>query len=169
MIIFLCGFSGAGKTHLLKTLKLNCANISWFFVDLDDEIIKNQESSISEIVARDGFDCFRKLETFYLKKIIDSSDKENCVVALGGGTLEFNMELIKGEVESKMVWLNVPFDECFERISGDNSRPLVSLGKKELAKIYTKRCENFKKADLVLSSVQIRNIKKLNQLIDLLK
>ena len=169
MMVFLCGFSGAGKTYLLKNLKQSMTDSNWCFFDLDEEIEKQNGESIWQIVKEHGINHFRKLETHQLIKVLESKALNNCVIALGGGTLDLNFELIKNTAEAKLVWLDIPFEGCFARISGDNLRPLVSLGKEKLEQLYVQRCANYQKADLILSKSQIENVKKLNQLIDLLK
>ncbi|OFZ23876.1 MAG: hypothetical protein A2202_02380 [Bdellovibrionales bacterium RIFOXYA1_FULL_36_14] len=169
MIVFLCGFSGAGKTYLLKNLKQSTTDTNWCFFDLDEEIEKQNGVPIWQIVNESGISHFRKLETLQLKKVLKETVSNNCLVALGGGTLDLNFELIENTAEAKLVWLDISFERCFARISGDNLRPLVILGKEKLEQLYVQRCANYQKADLILSKSQIENVKKLNQLIDLLK
>jgi len=169
MMIFLCGFSGAGKTYLLKKLQQDFTDFNWFFFDLDEEIEKRKQSPIWKIVQECGIDHFRTLETEQLEKIQGGKDLPNCLVALGGGALDLNLKSIKNTPDTKLVWLDTPFEKCFARISGDECRPLASLGRNKLEKLYCQRCTSYQKADLVLSNIQIENVKKLNQLIDLLK
>lgn len=84
---------GSGKSTLGKkvSLKLNQP-----FFDLDTEIEKGEQLSVSQIFELKGEASFRDLETQYLKQIIDKN--ESFVMALGGGTPCFNenMELING-------------------------------------------------------------------------
>lgn len=41
-----------------------------------------------------------------------------------------------------IVYLDVPFDECYDRIKGDTNRPIVMNNTKEqLEEIYNKRCD----------------------------
>jgi shikimate kinase len=169
MMIFLCGFSGSGKSRLLNLLKATSGDADWSFFDLDGEITKGEGLEIREIVSRFGFDHFRDLETLYLKRLMKNKATPSCIVALGGGALDKNLNLLRTCRQAQIVWLNVPFETCYGRIVSDIGRPLVNLGKETLSQLFAERTLNYQKADLVLSDQQIENIKKLNQLLDLLK
>src|SRR3989339_567804 len=165
MMVFLCGFSGAGKTYLLKNLKQSFTGSHWSFLDMDEEIEQTHKLPIWKIVHDWGMEHFRKLETDQLKKILVGQTSRHCLIALGGGALDLNAELINNTPKAKLVWLDVPFEMCFARISGDQHRPLVAMGKEKLTKLYLQRCINYQKADLILSTAQVESVKKLNQLI----
>lgn len=46
------------------------------------------------------------------------------------------------ESDSEIVFLDVPFDACYERISGDTNRPIVmNSTKEELEELFNKRRE----------------------------
>ena len=79
--IFLCGMPGCGKTTvgkiLAEFLKLN-------FYDLDDFIEREKGVQIKEIFSKYGESKFREFERELFSKL---KEKENCVIALGGGSI----------------------------------------------------------------------------------
>ena len=90
MIITLCGFMGAGKTGIGKTLS---ARLKAHLVDLDAYIEKNAGCTVSEFFTRNGEAAFRAEELRSLKELITSHNSMNSsngdailVISLGGGT-----------------------------------------------------------------------------------
>ncbi len=132
MRIFLIGFMGSGKTSIGEKIakKLNLQ-----FIDIDDVIEKEQGLQISDIFAKKGEDYFRSLEKNALNRIIE---KENVVIATGGGTPCFfdNMELMNKN--GITVYLKLPAVDLFNRLENSQTdRPLLKGLNKEklLAKI----------------------------------
>ena len=76
MTIFLVGFMGCGKSTLGKKL---AKNLDFNFIDLDDFIEGCEARTIQEIFEINGESYFRKLERFYLLKLIKN---KNTVIAV---------------------------------------------------------------------------------------
>lgn len=119
--IFLVGFMASGKSTvgpaLAEMLRLP-------FVDIDREIENNVGCSIGELIQQKGESHFRQLESAYLRNYADA---EIAVIALGGGafTITENRAVVAGKGIS--VWLDAPFDLCWERIRQDAAiRPLAA-------------------------------------------
>lgn len=131
--IALIGFMGSGKSTVGKQL---AGAIGFNFVDLDEEIEKQEKCSISEIFGTRGEEYFRELEERALRKV---SSKNGLVVSCGGGIIErpANRELLKSKFF--VVFLDVDFDTAWNRISNDISRPKASLGREESEKLFMKR------------------------------
>ena len=134
MTIFLCGFMGCGKSTVgsLLAKKNGCG-----FCDTDELVVKSQGMTIPEIFAQKGEPYFRKVEAETVKSLCG----KNTVVACGGGAM-LNSDTAKTVKENGgiIVYLNVPFEECYSRISGDTNRPIVMNNTKEqLEEIYNKR------------------------------
>lgn len=134
MTIFLCGFMGCGKSTVgsLLAKKNGCG-----FCDTDELVVKNQGMTIPEIFSQKGEPYFRKVEAETVKSLCG----KNTVVACGGGAM-LNSDTAKTVKENGgiIVYLNVPFEECYSRISGDTNRPIVMNNTKEqLEEIYNKR------------------------------
>ncbi len=81
MKIILWGYMGSGKTSIGKLL---ASTLQYSFLDLDNEIEREESLTISALFKKKGEIYFRRKEHEVLKKII-SSDK-NIVLSLGGGT-----------------------------------------------------------------------------------
>lgn len=97
------------------------------FIDLDDYIEKNEKSTINDIFKIKGEIHFRKLETLYLKELLDS--KKDLVLSLGGGTPCYgsNMELILNEKDVKSIYLKASISTLMARLKNEKSkRPLVA-------------------------------------------
>jgi shikimate kinase len=121
--IVILGFMGCGKTTVAKELahQLDCQ-----FIDLDSFITEREGRSPAEIIQTDGETPFRRIETAALNEVLAGNDAR--VIALGGGTwtMPANRTMIALH-DCITVWLNAPFDLCWERISGcgNSVRPLA--------------------------------------------
>lgn len=80
MRIYLTGFMGSGKTHWGK---IWAQKAGLTFYDLDELIENTHHQSVSEIFEKKGEDFFRKAEAEMLR---ETSMKDNCIIACGGGT-----------------------------------------------------------------------------------
>lgn len=131
--IYLCGFMGCGKTAAGKALarKLDCD-----FVDMDAYITEKEGMTIPQIFSEKGEMYFRETETAVIGELADKGG----VIACGGGAM-----LKKGNAEiasaaGTVVYIEVPFEVCYSRISGDRNRPIVMNNtKEELEFIYDSR------------------------------
>lgn len=134
MTIFLCGFMGCGKTTVGKILakKMGCS-----FYDTDELIVENQGMTIPEIFAQKGEPYFREIEA----DIVKSMCGKKAVIACGGGAM-INPDTAKAvkDAGETIVFLDVDFDTCYERICGDSNRPIASSSTKdELKERFDKR------------------------------
>ena len=119
-LIYLVGFMGCGKTTVGSEL---AAELGYVFVDLDDLVIASAGMTIAELIERRGEPEFRAIETRELTQI---SSGQKTVIALGGGAYVSaeNREIVEGTGIS--VWLDAPFELCWERIVADTViRPLA--------------------------------------------
>ena len=120
--IVILGFMACGKTtvaeEVARALDCRC-------VDLDSFITERQKRSPAEIIAQEGEDAFREVETLALRDVLQ--DRHAQVIALGGGTwtTPANRTLI-ALYDCLTVWLDVPFETCWNRITtGNVMRPLA--------------------------------------------
>lgn len=116
MIVYLIGARGSGKTtvgHLLS------ARLGYPFIDLDEFLCASQGESVAQIVGREGWTGFRKLESQQLRKACASAENGNLVVATGGGVpMEANNRAFM-RASGKVVWLNAPCAAILERLERD--------------------------------------------------
>lgn len=134
MTIFLCGFMGCGKT---TTGKLAAKKLGCGFTDTDDLIVRTLDMTIPEIFEQKGEPFFRKTEA----EIVKSLCGKTIVAACGGGAM-LNPDTAKAAADAgaAVVFLDVPFESCYERISGDSNRPIAARStKEELNKLFNDR------------------------------
>jgi shikimate kinase len=81
-------------------------------------------------------------------------------LALGGGALTG----VKND-GAKLVFLDTPFELCYERITNDFNRPLVSLKKEELRKLYNERLTLYRQANLILGERERKEIDGIGALV----
>lgn len=147
-VILVTGFMAAGKTTVAAAL---AARLACAFVDLDQLITERAGRTPQEIIDEDGEAAFREVETRALREVLGraaevktdersvspdaresfsgatrgSSSVVNrpLVVALGGGawTVERNRALAR-DARAFTVWLDAPFDLCWQRIAADGAR-----------------------------------------------
>ena len=143
--IFLVGFMGSGKTETGRALAVR---LGYSFLDLDAMIEERAGKSISRIFAEVGEPEFRRLETEASSSL---SGLKHSVVALGGGAYQSEENRTLLRAAGVTVWLDCPFDVCFQRIKDDASRPLLS-GEPETRKLFDQRREAYGAADLALET-----------------
>ncbi len=120
--IIITGFMGAGKTTAARALarRLACP-----MIDLDQLIEEREGRTAQVIIDEDGEPTFREIESVALRDALAIETAR--IIALGGGTwtISDNRALIN-EHGAFTVWLDAPFELCWQRItSGNLSRPLA--------------------------------------------
>ena len=153
----------SGKTSIGEKIakKLNLQ-----FIDIDNVIEEESGLQISDIFTERGEDYFRNLEENALNKIIE---KENVVIATGGGTTCFfdNMELMNKN--GITVYIKLSALDLFNRLENSQTdRPLLKGLNKEklLAKIVellNKREKFYKQAQYTIDGID-PDLNKLYQL-----
>jgi shikimate kinase len=119
--IVITGFMGCGKSKVAREL---AGRRNAGFVDLDEWITARAGRNPAQLINEDGERAFRVIETNSLRELLQSG--EAGVIALGGGAWieEVNRDLIE-EYSCTTVWLDTPFEICWERISAsEEDRPL---------------------------------------------
>lgn len=169
--LLLCGFMGSGKSTLSK--RLVSRSEGWRAIDLDDFILENEGksrgyASLGELIRNEGWDFFRDLETEYLKSLLFK--KEKLLISLGGGSVtDENLDLIQSFSDTALVWLDTPFEECWQRIKEDTNRPLVQQSQEEVEEIYLNRLPLYEQSDGILTPVQQNILTNVEELLELLR
>lgn len=142
--IYLVGFMGSGKSTVGRAL---ADELGWNFVDLDEEIEREQGSSIASIFDQRGEAEFRLLETDALRRCVRTVQSGHPrVISLGGGAfLEHeNLDLVSNNGVS--VWLDCPLPVIERRIAAFTHRPLAR-DPNHLRHLYEVRREGYARAD----------------------
>lgn len=147
------GFMGAGKTYFAQ--KLNYL-LHIPYIDIDHEIVKREQHSISQIFNDKGEMYFRETETEVLKNTLS---KNNLIISTGGGIIESdqNRSLIKNS-HSEVIFLNPDWELIWHRIK-ESGRPIVKNSTEtEVYNLWQKRQLLYKEcATIHLDSFDIIN------------
>ena len=161
--LVLLGMMGVGKTTLGRLVAKE-QNLE--FIDIDSNIEKENEMSVSEIFNTKGESLFRKLEE---KEVLKSLEKEKCVISLGGGAF------INKKVRDKIlqnaisIWLDTDINTLDQRVKRNKKRPLLSeqnsltklkalyLDRKNFYKLADHKisCDKYSKDEIVKKIIQI--------------
>lgn len=118
------------------------SSLDYTFLDIDQEIEKRQNMSIEEIFSKRGEAFFRAFEIEVLKDI--STPKH--IISTGGG-LGANQEAMNF-MKSKgfVAFLDIDFDNFYERCKHLDNRPLLKKPLEELKKLYESRIPIYNQA-----------------------
>jgi shikimate kinase len=139
MNISLIGFMGTGKSTVGQKL---ADRLDYQFVDLDEEIVKEDGREIPAIFAEDGEEYFRDVETKVTEKI---GSKDDQVIATGGGVVLREENIANLKQNGSLILLEATPTEIYERTKDDGNRPLLEVDD-PLAKIESlleERRENY--------------------------
>ena len=160
--IVITGFMGCGKSKVARELALR-RNV--VMVDLDEWITRHGGRSPAELINEDGEPAFRTVETNALRELLQSG--EAGVIALGGGAWieAANRELID-RYGCTSVWLDTPFEICWERIAAsEEDRPLGRTREEAQAR-YDRRKPTYKLATVHITASAEVSIAHLVALIE---
>jgi shikimate kinase len=117
--IIITGFMGTGKTVVAKEL---ARKLKMEFVDMDQIIEEQQGIRITAIFKMYGEEYFRELENKLVKEL---SQKENMVIATGGGTFLSLDNLRILNQKGKIICLYTDSYTILKRVKRENKRPLI--------------------------------------------
>ncbi len=113
MNLTLIGYRATGKTTLARLL---AERLTWEWVDADVEIEQRAGKPIARIFAEDGEPAFRDIEA---QVIADLCQKEELVLAAGGGAPLREASRAAMRAAGKVVWLRAEPETILARMSGD--------------------------------------------------
>jgi shikimate kinase len=170
--IMIAGFSGAGKSSLLKALEASAPRMRQLrFEDLDALVLSDLRGfgsfpTLAAAIEAVGWVEFRETERSVLLEWADSP--ESGVLALGGGSLTMEVLQELGQrPQVKLLWLRASFEECWHRLQtpGTEERPLLKLGREALRALYEEREQIFRQIPWQVSNPEGQDLPALSQLI----
>ncbi|CAM3800467.1 shikimate kinase [Alkalicoccus chagannorensis] len=143
--IYLTGFMGVGKTTVGGVL---AEKLGRKLIDLDQYIEKKDGREIPAIFQESGEEAFRLLELDAVREL----RTEPHVIATGGGVVETSDVRMEMKTSGTVIFLEAPFDTLFQRIEGDETRPLTKEGQTALKERYERRLPLYQEADVIIST-----------------
>ena len=143
MNLVLIGYRGTGKSTVAKLL---ATQLGWKAISTDAQIVEQAQRSIPDIVASDGWEHFRNLET---EVCLALKDRDRLVIDTGGGLIlrPENVEALKPI--GLIFWLTATVTTIARRISDDTQRPALTAGKtfvEEIQEVLTERTPKYQAA-----------------------
>ncbi|WP_342386969.1 shikimate kinase [Salinicoccus bachuensis] len=130
--MILIGFMGSGKTTIASGLG---ERMNMQAIDLDEEVVKLAGKEIPRIFEEEGEAGFRQKEFEALART--SSIKG--IVATGGGVVTYDRSYDFLKItEQPVIYLHADFETLYNRIEGDENRPLVKR-KDQVRALYDRR------------------------------
>ncbi|MGC2423290.1 MAG: shikimate kinase [Nitrospirota bacterium] len=146
--ITLVGFMGTGKTTVGRIL---AKKLGYRFIDVDEEIEREQGVSITHIFSKMGEPYFRQLERGLIKTL---SLREGLIISAGGGAVvdENNVEAMKQG--GALVCLTARPDEIMKRVGNSSNRPLLQVPDPmaKIMELMGKREPFYSKADFMVDT-----------------
>ena len=160
--LVLIGMMGSGKSTIGYLL---AKKLKFLFIDIDKNIEKNEETTISNIFKEKGEKYFRDIEEKITLDILKK--KSNCVISLGGGAfINKNIQelVLKKNISFWLKWKN---STIIKRLKNVNKRPLLKkMNHKQIANLNTERSKLYSKANYILDCDNLNKneiIKKIIQ------
>ncbi|MDN5863703.1 MAG: shikimate kinase [Gammaproteobacteria bacterium] len=115
----LVGLPGSGKTTVGRLL---AHRLGFGFCDCDARFETDTGWTIGAWVAENGWPAFRARESDLLLAVLK---RDQCVIATGGGVVEYEKNRSALAGRSRVVWLDAPIAVLQSRLSSAPARPLL--------------------------------------------
>ena len=141
--LVLLGMMAVGKTTVGKMI---AKTQSLQFIDTDTIIENKNSMTIKEIFKQKGENFFRLEEEKEIPKLLN---KNNCVIALGGGAF-MNKKIRESVLKNSIsVWLDIDLKTLNQRIKWNKKRPLLKKNnnQKKMNELYELRKNIYKLAN----------------------
>ena len=124
MIIVLIGYMASGKTSIGKKL---AKKLNYNFIDLDDLIEDKEKMSVTDVFKEKGEIYFRKQESYYLNRLLESEN--NTILSVGGGTPCYsgNIDVILSAENVRSIYLKASLTTLVNKLMTKKAtRPLIA-------------------------------------------
>ena len=160
MNIVLIGYRGAGKSAVGRRL---AARLGRKLVSTDAEIVKRAHRAIPEIVAQEGWEYFRDLESDICREL---ASRDQLVIYTGGGAIlrTQNVEVLKKN--GTVFWLEASVGTITKRIGGDTQRPSLTGTKSFVDEVQDVLRERTPKYQAAADHVIATDERSIDQLVE---
>jgi shikimate kinase len=153
-VVALTGFMGSGKSSTGATL---AELLGWNFIDLDEEIERQEQVPIRQLFRERGEAAFRSIEHGCLRKCL-AENSGPTILALGGGAFiqSNNTEILRAR-QVQTVFLETPVEDMMARCGvaedadAENPRPLAA-DTAAFRDLYEQRLPWYRTADLTINT-----------------
>jgi shikimate kinase len=162
MNIVLMGYRGTGKSTVGRLL---ATRLGRELVSTDAEIVKRAQRAIPEIIAQEGWEYFRDLESDICREL---AGRDQLIIDTGGGAMlrAQNVEALKKN--STVLWLTASVETIAKRIGGDNQRPSLTRTKSSVDEIQDMLRERTPLYQAASDHVIATDDRSINQLVETL-
>lgn len=143
MNLVLIGYRGTGKSTVAERL---ATRLGWKAISTDAQLVEKAQRSIPDIIASDGWDHFRNLET---EVCLALKDRDRLVIDTGGGLILRPENVAALKPNGLIFWLTATVTTITRRISDDMQRPALTAGKtfvEEIQEVLTERTPKYQAA-----------------------
>lgn len=130
--VILIGMPGAGKTTIGMELCDLC-NIPW--TDTDSLIERKIQMKLSEFIATNGVDEFKKIE----EQILLELNVANSIISTGGSVIYSQLGMKHLKKLGKVIYLKLDYPTIESRINQNPERGIVNGDNINLKELYDKR------------------------------
>ncbi|MDZ4855104.1 MAG: shikimate kinase [Nitrospirota bacterium] len=160
MNIVLIGYRGTGKSAVGRRL---AARLGRTLLSTDAEIVRRAHRTIPEIVAQDGWEYFRDLESSICREL---AARDQLVIDTGGGAI-LRMQNVEALKENgTLFWLTASVETIVKRIGGDTQRPSLTGTKSFVDEIQDLLRERTPKYQAAADHVITTDDRSLDQLVE---
>jgi shikimate kinase len=107
-------------------------------VDLDERIAASEGKTPAQLINDNGESGFRSIESNTLRHLLEAGAAS--VIALGGGAwIEQHNRDVIDEFRCASVWLDVPFEMCWQRIEASSEERPLGKTRAEALERYGRR------------------------------
>ena len=160
MNIVLIGYRGTGKSTVGRLL---ASQLGRQLVSTDVEIVKRAQRTIPEIIAQEGWEYFRDLESDICREL---ADRDQLVIDTGGGAILRTPNVEGLKKNGTVFWLTASVETIVKRIDSDNQRPSLTGTKSFVDEMQEVLEERVPKYQAAADHVIATDNRSLNQLVE---
>jgi shikimate kinase len=160
MNVVLIGYRGTGKSTVGRLL---ASRLGRQLVSTDAEIVKRAQRTVPEIIAQEGWEYFRDLESDICREL---ADRDQLVIDTGGGAILRTQNIESLKKNGTVFWLTASVETIAKRIGSDNQRPSLTGTKSFVDEIQDVLQERMPKYQAAADHVIATDHRSINQLVE---